>query len=298
METAGDSPSMKSTSGLSIWPRNCLAYADRDSTYRRCPSAKIVSNARLDLPEPDRPVNTIIASRGRSSETSLRLCSRAPRTTSRSATAPSSPCVPASLTEGQRTRAPLILPRSWLVPPSRQPALHPAADGPGADSGATGIVTRGSDIPPPTGNRPCESAQRPLLMPGPTAVPSSGRPCFQRTAPPWRRRGGRENIFERQTAEPARARPAGPTRPQGRLSGTRALAESKLSHALPFQCSITTKPPVLTVPTAQALVPEATATPKRLSQVAQEGFGLATRVQALPFQCRIRVLDPVSDVSV
>src|ERR1700743_2505308 len=88
METAGDRPSMKSTSGLSIWPRNCLAYADSDSTYRRWPSAKMVSNARLDLPEPDKPVNTIMASRGRSSETSLRLCSRAPRTKSRSATAP------------------------------------------------------------------------------------------------------------------------------------------------------------------------------------------------------------------
>ena len=45
MDTAGDSPSMKSASGLSIWPRNCLAYADRDSTYLRCPSAKIVSKA-------------------------------------------------------------------------------------------------------------------------------------------------------------------------------------------------------------------------------------------------------------
>ena len=32
IETAGDSPSMKSTSGLSIWPRNCRAYADSDST--------------------------------------------------------------------------------------------------------------------------------------------------------------------------------------------------------------------------------------------------------------------------
>jgi hypothetical protein len=32
-----------------------------------------------DLPEPDRPVKTISLSRGRSSETSLRLCSRAPR---------------------------------------------------------------------------------------------------------------------------------------------------------------------------------------------------------------------------
>src|SRR5215467_11151069 len=47
----------------------------------------MVSNARLDFPEPDRPVKTIMESRGRSSETSLRLCSRAPRTTSRSATA-------------------------------------------------------------------------------------------------------------------------------------------------------------------------------------------------------------------
>src|SRR3954462_15239465 len=87
IETAGDRPSMKSTSGLSIWPRNCRAYDDKDSTYRRCPSAKIVSKARLDLPEPDRPVNTIIASRGRSRLTSRRLCSRAPRMISRSATA-------------------------------------------------------------------------------------------------------------------------------------------------------------------------------------------------------------------
>src|SRR5688500_5524863 len=87
IDTAGDRPSMKSTSGLSIWPRNCRAYDDSDSTYRRCPSAKIVSNARLDLPEPDRPVKTMRASRGRSRETSRRLCSRAPRMISRSATA-------------------------------------------------------------------------------------------------------------------------------------------------------------------------------------------------------------------
>jgi hypothetical protein len=32
IDTAGDRPSMKSTSGLSIWPRNCRAYADSDST--------------------------------------------------------------------------------------------------------------------------------------------------------------------------------------------------------------------------------------------------------------------------
>src|ERR687893_2313417 len=86
METAVDRPSMKSTSGLSIWPRNCRAYDDSDSTYRRCPSAKIVSKARLDLPDPESPVKTIRASRGRSRLTSRRLCSRAPRMISRSAT--------------------------------------------------------------------------------------------------------------------------------------------------------------------------------------------------------------------
>ena len=40
----------------------------------------MVSKARLDLPEPDRPVMTTSFSRGMSSETFLRLCSRAPRT--------------------------------------------------------------------------------------------------------------------------------------------------------------------------------------------------------------------------
>jgi hypothetical protein len=39
MEMAGDSPSITSTSGFSITPRNCRAYADSDSTYRRWPSA-------------------------------------------------------------------------------------------------------------------------------------------------------------------------------------------------------------------------------------------------------------------
>ena len=40
----------------------------------------MVSKARLDFPEPDNPVKTIRDSRGSSIETSLRLCSRAPRT--------------------------------------------------------------------------------------------------------------------------------------------------------------------------------------------------------------------------
>src|SRR5450756_2788410 len=66
---------MKSTSGLSIWPRNCRAYAESDSTYRRWPSAKIVSKASEDFPEPDRPVKTISWSRGRSRSTLRKLCS-------------------------------------------------------------------------------------------------------------------------------------------------------------------------------------------------------------------------------
>src|SRR5215210_5466795 len=41
----------------------------------------MVSNARLDLPEPDSPVITMRASRGRLRWRSLRLCSRAPETT-------------------------------------------------------------------------------------------------------------------------------------------------------------------------------------------------------------------------
>src|SRR5579859_7145434 len=40
----------------------------------------MVSNARLLLPEPDRPVITTSSPRGMSTLTSLRLCSRAPRT--------------------------------------------------------------------------------------------------------------------------------------------------------------------------------------------------------------------------
>ncbi len=63
---------------------NCRAYAERDSTYRRCPSAKIVSNANDDLPEPERPVNTIIVFRGIETVMSLRLCVRAPLTIRRS----------------------------------------------------------------------------------------------------------------------------------------------------------------------------------------------------------------------
>src|ERR1700760_1815570 len=82
IDTAGDRPSMKSTSGLSICPRNWRAYAESDSTYRRWPSAKIVSNASEDFLEPDRPVKTTSESRGISRSTFFRLWTRAPRTLS------------------------------------------------------------------------------------------------------------------------------------------------------------------------------------------------------------------------
>ena len=55
---------MLSTSGLFVCPKNCLAYADKLSTYLLCPSAYIVSKARDDLPEPESPVKTMSLSLG------------------------------------------------------------------------------------------------------------------------------------------------------------------------------------------------------------------------------------------
>jgi len=60
--------------------KNCRAYAESDSMYRRCPSAKIVSNARDDLPDPESPVKAMILLRGISTLIFLRLCVRAPLT--------------------------------------------------------------------------------------------------------------------------------------------------------------------------------------------------------------------------
>ena len=48
----------------------------------------MVSNAKDDFPEPDSPVNTISLSRGKSTLTFFRLCSRAPCTTKRSTVIP------------------------------------------------------------------------------------------------------------------------------------------------------------------------------------------------------------------
>src|SRR5437763_877148 len=80
MAIVGGRPSIASTSGFCNWSRNWRAYVDRLSMYFRCPSAKTVSNASVDLPDPDRPVTTTSWSRGMSTEMFLRLCSRAPRT--------------------------------------------------------------------------------------------------------------------------------------------------------------------------------------------------------------------------
>ncbi len=77
---AGDSPSIKSTSGFSNTDKNCLAYVERDSIYRRCPSANNVSNASDDLPEPDSPVMTTNLFFGMTRSTFFKLCVRAPLT--------------------------------------------------------------------------------------------------------------------------------------------------------------------------------------------------------------------------
>ncbi len=74
MATAGEIPSTESTSGFSIRSRNCFAYVDSDSTYRRWPSAKRVSSASELLPEPDGPVTTVRHRRGRSRSMPFRLC--------------------------------------------------------------------------------------------------------------------------------------------------------------------------------------------------------------------------------
>src|SRR3989338_2383480 len=78
IEIAGDRPVISSTSGFCICRKNCRAYAESDSTYLRCPSAKIVSNAKDDFPLPESPVNTTILFRGISTVMFLRLWVRAP----------------------------------------------------------------------------------------------------------------------------------------------------------------------------------------------------------------------------
>ena len=80
IDIAGDNPSILSRSGFCIISRNCLAYAESDSTYLLCPSAYIVSKASDDFPDPDSPVMTMSECLGRSIFIFLRLCSLAPLT--------------------------------------------------------------------------------------------------------------------------------------------------------------------------------------------------------------------------
>ena len=54
-------------------PRKLRAYAEKVSIYRLCPSAKMVSNANDDFPDPDRPVKTVNELRGISTFTFFRL---------------------------------------------------------------------------------------------------------------------------------------------------------------------------------------------------------------------------------
>src|SRR3989338_5996374 len=81
MEIAGERPVISSTSGFCIWRKNWRAYAESDSTYLRWPSAKIVSKAKDDFPEPESPVKTTILFRGISTVMFFRLCVLAPLTT-------------------------------------------------------------------------------------------------------------------------------------------------------------------------------------------------------------------------
>src|SRR5262245_9457791 len=79
IDTTGESPFTKSTSGFLSWPMKRFANVDIDASSRRWPSAYTVSNASDDLPEPLTPVTTTSLSRGISTSTPFRLFSRAPR---------------------------------------------------------------------------------------------------------------------------------------------------------------------------------------------------------------------------
>src|SRR5678815_3779151 len=79
MAIAGGIPWIESTCGLSIRSKNCRAYGENVSIYRRCPSAYKVSNASELFPDPLNPVITINWFVGRSRSKFLRLLWRTPR---------------------------------------------------------------------------------------------------------------------------------------------------------------------------------------------------------------------------
>ena len=77
MATVGGMPYTASTSGRPAGCTMLRAYALRLSKYRRCPSLNKMSNASVDLPEPDTPVMTLNLPRGMLTLKLLRLCSLA-----------------------------------------------------------------------------------------------------------------------------------------------------------------------------------------------------------------------------
>src|SRR6187431_986531 len=79
IDTTGERPLTKSTSGFLSWPTKRFANVDIDASSRRWPSAYTVSNASDDFPDPLTPVTTMSLSRGISTSTFFRLFSRAPR---------------------------------------------------------------------------------------------------------------------------------------------------------------------------------------------------------------------------
>src|SRR5205085_1832509 len=50
---------MEPTSCFSMRPRNCVAFADSDSRYRRGPPERILSKASQAWPEPESPVMSV-----------------------------------------------------------------------------------------------------------------------------------------------------------------------------------------------------------------------------------------------
>src|ERR671934_2559054 len=120
----------------------------------------MVSKARLDLPEPDRPVITSSESRGISRSMPLRLCARAPEMTIRSATA--NDCRSRTGVPGRPSGRPRGCPQR--APPGgrgegagrgtgereEEPEGHVAAvdDGPGDGRAEAGAGDRGGDHPP------------------------------------------------------------------------------------------------------------------------------------------------------
>src|SRR5262245_19869917 len=79
IDTTGERPLTKSTSGFLSCPMKRFANVDIDASKRRCPSAYTVSKASDDFPDPLTPVTTTSLSRGISTSTFFRLFSRAPR---------------------------------------------------------------------------------------------------------------------------------------------------------------------------------------------------------------------------